>query len=163
LANVSGSENYKILSRQLDVERMMEKNVEKLSGGELQRIAILLCLSRDCDLYLLDEPSAYLDVDQRLAVAKAMKDAISNTAKSVIVIDHDLLFLSYVADRAMVFSGIPGISGTAVFMNVRDGFNKFLKEVGITFRRDPETKRPRANKPGSVQDREQKEKGEYFY
>lgn len=163
LADASKNDNYNILVKHLDVERLMEKNVEKLSGGELQRVAVLLCLSRECDLYLLDEPSAYLDVDQRLAVAKALRDAVSSNEKSAMVIDHDLLFLSYIADRAMVFSGKPAVSGTADFMTVREGFNKFLKEAGVTFRRDPETKRPRANKLDSVQDREQKDKGEYFY
>ncbi|MEM7819685.1 MAG: ribosome biogenesis/translation initiation ATPase RLI, partial [Candidatus Aenigmatarchaeota archaeon] len=152
------NERKDILIRQLDLEKLMEKKIKNLSGGELQRIAIALCLLKDCDLYLLDEPSAYLDVDQRLAVAKAIRES-----GTTMVIDHDLLFLSYIADRAMVFTGEPGIRGFAECMSLRNGFNKFLKEIGITFRRDNETKRPRANKPGSVKDREQKTSGEYFF
>ena len=158
LKTVKKHERFNILSNRLNIEKLLEKKVNKLSGGELQRVAILICLSNDCDLYLLDEPSAYLDVDQRLAVAKAIRD--SGTCA---VIDHDLLFLSYIADRAMVFSGESGLHGSAECMTLHDGFNKFLKEVGVTFRRDPETKRPRANKLDSVKDREQKERGEYFY
>jgi ATP-binding cassette subfamily E protein 1 len=42
------------------------------------------------------------------------------------------------------------------------GINEFLKEVNITFRRDEETRRLRANKPDSVKDREQKSSGIYF-
>jgi ATP-binding cassette subfamily E protein 1 len=41
--------------------------------------------------------------------------------------------------------------------------NKFLKMMNITFRRDPYNFRPRINKIGSVKDKEQKEKGTYFY
>lgn len=143
----------------LGLDRLMEKYVKNLSGGELQRAAIALCISRDADLYLLDEPSAFLDVDQRLAVAKLLR----SLARSFAVIDHDLLFLSYLANRAMLFSGIPGKSGSAEFLSVENGFNKFLRNIGVTFRLDPENKRPRANKPGSVQDREQMERNEYFF
>ncbi len=157
LATVKDEERLAYLSHQLGLEKLMEKNVSELSGGELQRTAIALCLSRDCDLYLLDEPSAYLDVDQRLVAAKLIRN------NNAIVIDHDLLFLSYIADRAMLFSGNPGRNGFAKCMQLQDGFNEFLKSVDVTFRRDSETKRPRANKPDSVKDREQKEKGEYFY
>jgi len=157
LATVKDAERLVYLSNQLSLEKLMEKNVSELSGGELQRVAIALCLSRDCDLYLLDEPSAYLDVDQRLAVAKLIRN------HSAIVIDHDLLFLSYLADRAMLFSGEPGRKGFAQCMSLSEGFNEFLKSIGITFRRDAETKRPRANKINSIKDREQKEKGKYFY
>jgi len=146
-----------VLFNKLKLEKLLEKNVSDLSGGELQRVAIALCLSRECDLYLLDEPSAYMDIDQRLAIAKLIRNY------NAIVIDHDLLFLSYLADRAMLFFGEPGRKGFAQCMSLHDGFNEFLKSVGITFRRDQETKRPRANKPDSVKDREQKEKGEYFY
>ncbi len=151
-----GSE-MKILLHQLDAEKLLEKNVKNLSGGELQRIAIALCLSRKADLYLLDEPSAYLDVDQRLAVAKLLK-----SFGTVAVIDHDLLFLSYLSDRAMLFTGVPGKKGVAEILSVKEGLNKFLKEVNVTFRRDEDTKRPRANKPDSVKDGEQKESGEWW-
>lgn len=157
LQGVADSDDFPILARHLSVERLMDKSAKNLSGGELQRVAILLCLAKNADVYLLDEPSAYLDVDQRLAVAKAIR------GRTALVIDHDLLFLSYISDRTMVFMGEPGKYGEAEAMGLREGFNKFLKDVGVTFRRDEESRRPRANKPESVKDREQKESGEYFY
>ncbi len=147
------------VAMKLGLEKLMEKNLKNLSGGELQRAAIALCLSHDADLYLLDEPSAFLDVDQRLAVAKLLR----SQPRTFAVIDHDLLFLSYVAGRAMLFSGVPGSSGSAEFLALQEGFNKFLKGIDVTFRLDPENKRPRANKPGSLNDREQKERNEYFF
>lgn len=154
----TGTNDFRaMVARPLELERLMNKKVNKISGGELQRVAIALCLARDCDLYLLDEPSAYLDVDQRLALSKLIRN------RTAMVIDHDLLFLSYVADRAMLFTGKSGEHGSARCLPLRQGFNEFLKDVDITFRRDPESKRPRANKPGSLKDSEQKEKGEYFY
>jgi len=74
------------------------------------------------------------------------------------------MVLDFASTRLMVFSGNPGIHGIAnPPTDLRSGFNSFLKEVGITFRRDPDTKRPRANKPGSQLDKLQKAEGEYYY
>jgi ATP-binding cassette, sub-family E, member 1 len=147
----------RIVIRKLGIERLMEKTIKNLSGGELQRVSIALCLMKEADLYLLDEPSAYLDVDQRLVLAKLLRNH-----GTVMIIDHDLLLLNYVSDRTMMFSGEPGVQGHSKLMSVKDGLNEFLKSVDITFRLDPQTHRPRANKHGSVKDREQKEKGIYY-
>jgi ATP-binding cassette subfamily E protein 1 len=136
----------------------------ELSGGELQRAAIAVCLSRDADLYLLDEPSAYLDVEQRLIIAKALREFIIQRNASALVIDHDLLFLDYISDRLLVFKGTPALKGETLGpVSMKEGMNTFLKKVEITLRRDPETLRPRVNKLGSVLDRLQKEKNEYYY
>jgi ATP-binding cassette subfamily E protein 1 len=159
------SDEFKVeIIRPLELEKLLEKNVSELSGGELQRVAIAICLARDADLYLLDEPSAFLDVEQRLAVAKLINKLVEVKEKAALVIDHDLLFLSQVGDRAMHFYGKPSIDGKVDGVtSVKDAFNSFLSQVGVTFRKDPQTGRPRANKIGSQMDREQKEKGDYFY
>ncbi len=146
-----------------DLEPLYDQAVSSLSGGELQRVGIALCLARDADIYLLDEPSAYLDVARRVALAKQLRSFAEHTEDPVMVIDHDLLLLDYVADRTMVFEGDPGISGHADgIVPVREGVNEFLATMHVTFRRDPNTGRPRANKPGSQKDREQKDAGDYY-
>lgn len=159
------TDSYKAeIIRPLSLEKLLEKNVASLSGGELQRVAIAICLSRDAELYLLDEPSAFLDVEQRLALAKMINKITEVHEKSALVVDHDLLFLSQVGHRGMVFLGEPGIRGEVENVDeLKDALNKFLACVGVTFRKDPQTGRPRANKPESQLDREQKETGEYFY
>jgi ATP-binding cassette subfamily E protein 1 len=45
----------------LRIEELLNNNIQELSGGELQRVAIVLALGKPCDIYLIDEPSAYLD------------------------------------------------------------------------------------------------------
>lgn len=158
------TENYKAeIIRPLELERLLEKNIQELSGGELQRVAIASCLSQQADLYLIDEPSAFLDVEQRLCVAKLIGKIVESREKSALVIDHDLLFLSKIGNRGMVFLGESGIKGKAEIFSIRDAFNAFLKEVGVTFRQDKVTGRPRANKLESKLDREQKENENYFY
>jgi ATP-binding cassette subfamily E protein 1 len=148
----------------LGVPPLMDRELSSLSGGELQRVTIAACLGRRSDLYLIDEPSAYLDVEQRLQVAKTIRKIVEKRGVGAFVVDHDILTLDMISDRLLVFTGRPGREGHARGpLGMRDGMNLFLREVGVTFRRDPQTGRPRANKPGSVLDREQRARGEYFY
>jgi len=148
----------------LGIKHIYNKEVQSLSGGEMQRVAIALCLGLEADLYLLDEPSAYLDSNQRMIAAKVIRRVMENTGKSALVVDHDVYFIDIISDDVMVFGGEPGRHGIGKGpFTMREGMNMFLKGVGITFRRDGDTKRPRINKPGSYTDREQKEKGEYYY
>ncbi|CAB50155.1 ABC transporter ATP-binding protein [Pyrococcus abyssi GE5] len=152
------------LLKPLGIIDLYDRNVEDLSGGELQRVAIAATLLRDADIYLLDEPSAYLDVEQRLAVSRAIRHLMEKNEKTALVVEHDVLMIDYVSDRLIVFEGEPGRHGRALPpMGMREGMNRFLASVGITFRRDPDSGRPRANKEGSVKDREQKARGEYYY
>ncbi len=152
------------IARPLQLQTLHEKEVKRLSGGELQRLSIALCLYREADLYLLDEPSAYLDSNQRIQAAKTIRRVMEKKGKSAFIVDHDVYFLDLVSDSMMVFGGEPGIRGeTSGPHHLRDGMNRFLAGVDVTFRRDNETHRPRINKPGSRLDRTQREAGEYYY
>lgn len=150
--------------RPMGLESLLDQALTELSGGELQRAAITACLSRDADLYLLDEPSAHLDVEQRMLAAKVMRRFAESSEKTVLVVDHDIYLIDLLSERLIVFEGEPGILGIVhPPYEMREGMNAFLKGIGITFRRDEETRRPRVNKPESRLDRTQKEQGEYYY
>jgi len=151
------------IAEPLELEALYEQNLQDLSGGELQRVGIAICLARDADLYLLDEPSAYLDVESRVELGKTLKRFARKTEKPLMVIDHDLLLMDYIADRAMIFTGEPGEKGKATRpMKIGEAMNKFLKEVDLTFRKDPDTGRPRANKEGSQKDQQQRKNDEFY-
>ena len=146
------------------LDDMLEKQVSKLSGGELQRLAIAATLSKDAEIYLFDEPTAFLDVEQRLVAARVIRKMVESRNAASLIVDHDIVFIDYISDRAMVFNGTPGLEGHASKpTDLRTSMNEFLGNLNITFRRDKETKRPRVNKLDSYLDREQKEKGEYYY
>ena len=148
----------------LHVKQLLEKEVEVLSGGELQRVAIAECLSRTADIYLLDEPSAFLDVEERLAMARAIRRTTKMSDVTAFVVEHDIVAQDFIADRLMVFTGEAGRRGFGGSpTKLEEGMNTFLKDMGVTFRRDPSTKRPRVNKEGSKLDREQKKTGRYYY
>jgi ATP-binding cassette subfamily E protein 1 len=150
--------------RPLRLEALLDLEVLNLSGGELQRVAITLALGKPADLYLIDEPSAYLDSEQRIVCAKVIKRFVMHARKTALVVEHDFLMATYLADRVIVYSGQPGIHSCASApQGLLTGMNAFLKELDITFRRDPVNYRPRINKSHSVKDKEQKLAGTYFY
>jgi len=152
------------IAQPLQLERIMEQNLTDLSGGERQRVAIAACLSEDADVYLLDEPSAHLDVEQRVQATSAIRRYAESQDATVLVIDHDIYMIDLLSDRLMVFDGEPAEHGHAgVPQDMRSGMNDFLSNLEITFRRDERVGRPRINKPGSQLDSEQKDKGEYYY
>ncbi len=167
LRSVGGNESgyYKSeIVEPLELERILDNTIEDISGGELQRAAIAVCLTQEADIYLLDEPSAYLDIEQRLNMTKLVRKKIENSEKCALVVEHDVVSVDYVSDKTIVFSGTPGVKGSASQpLHMKEGMNRFLKDVGITFRRDHDTKRPRANKLDSQLDRKQKSSGEYYY
>ena len=152
------------IAQPLQLGRIMEQQLTDLSGGERQRVAIAACLSRDADLYLLDEPSAHLDVEQRVLATSAIRRYAENHDATAMVIDHDIYMIDLLADRLLVFDGEPAVAGHASTpQSMRSGMNDFLGNLDITFRRDERTGRPRINKPESRLDREQKQAGEYYY
>jgi ATP-binding cassette subfamily E protein 1 len=148
----------------MGIKKLYEKNVKNLSGGELQKVAVAASLMREADIYALDEPSAFLDIEDRIALAKFLQRFIRAQGKSAIIIDHDIQLIDHVADTLVIFEGYPGLEGMASPpMQKEPGMNKFLKALSITYRRDENTGRPRVNKEGGRLDRMQKDSGDYYY
>lgn len=158
----SGEFNVNVI-RALGIDQLLPKRVKKLSGGERQAVSIALCLGREADLYLLDEPSAHLDASARMEAAKAIRRTMEANEKSAFVIDHDVYFIDIVSDSLLVFEGEGGVRGNATGpFNLRTGMNQFLAGVDVTFRRDHDSRRPRINKSESRKDREQRSSGDYY-
>lgn len=150
--------------RPMKIDDIIDQEVQNLSGGELQRVALTICLGKPADVYLIDEPSAYLDSEQRLVAAKVIKRFILHAKKTGFVVEHDFIMATYLADRVIVFEGTPSVDTKACTpQSLLTGMNKFLKQLEITFRRDPTNFRPRINKMNSVKDSEQKLSGNFFF
>ncbi|GAA5820673.1 hypothetical protein JCM3770_004961 [Rhodotorula araucariae] len=148
----------------MNLENIIDQYVTTLSGGELQRVAIVLALGKPADIYLIDEPSAYLDSEQRIIAARVIKRYILHAKKTAFIVEHDIVMATYLADRVVVYSGTPSVESFATAPeSLLTGMNKFLKSLEITFRRDPTNFRPRINKLGSQLDSEQKLAGKYFF
>jgi ATP-binding cassette subfamily E protein 1 len=161
---IEGSQEEEQILDPLKIRKLYNKSVKNLSGGELQKIAVASCLIQKVDLYALDEPSAFLDVEDRIAVAKFLQKFVRSFGKSAIIIDHDLQLMDLVSDSMIIFEGESGKAGTATSpMPKPDAMNRFLKSLDMTFRRDEKSLRPRVNKMESRLDKSQKTSGNFYH
>ena len=152
------------LMKSFNINKIIEKKINQLSGGELQKLSIMSCLSMDADIFALDEPSAFIDIEDRIMLGKIINKFIKTYGKSAIIADHDLQLIDVISDSIMIFNGRSGIYGnTTPPLTKEIAMNLFLKELKITYRRDIESGRPRVNKNNSKLDREQKLSGNYYY
>ena len=162
-APIEGSavENHILIP--MGMKRLYDKNINTLSGGELQKVAVCATLVRSANIYALDEPSAFLDVEDRISLAKFLHRFVKAEGKSAMIIDHDMQLIDLVSDSLVIFTGTPAIEGIAHNpMNKEDGMNQFLRTLAITYRKDETTGRPRINKMGGRLDRKQKDSGDYY-
>ena len=161
---VEGTTDEELILYPMKIKKLYNKSVKNLSGGELQKVAIAACLLQKVDLYALDEPSAFLDVEDRIAIAKLIQRFVRSYGKSAIVIDHDIQLMDLISDSIVIFHGIPGREGLATSPKSKgEGMNQFLNSLDITYRRDETSMRPRVNKSDSRLDREQKQSGHFYY
>jgi ATP-binding cassette subfamily E protein 1 len=157
----------------MDIKAIEHNLIRKLSGGELQRLFIVSCLGQDTPIYILDEPSACLDIEQRVNIVKVIKRFCLHQQKSIFVIEHDMMMsVSLAQDIASQIILIDSVvnegqrfNSVSEPMDFSIGINKFLKSLDITIRMDSSHARhtrPRINKLGSLKDREQKLSGKFF-
>jgi ATP-binding cassette subfamily E protein 1 len=128
------------VAEQLELKQVWDRSLEVLSGGELQRLAVAASMCREADVYLFDEPSSYLDVKQRLVVAKAIR-SLKSEQKITIIAEHDLAIIDYLSDQICVFYGEPGVYGVISNVHgVRTGINIYLEgyipDENVRFRKE---------------------------
>ncbi len=154
---------YLVLYRPLGVDKLFKRAIANLSGGELQRVFIAACLAKKADLYILDEPSAYLDVEERIKIGQIIRTITKKANAVAICIEHDIQIADALVDQLLLFKGKPGIHGETIGpLNKREGMNLFLKTIDVSFRRDTKTGRARLNKKGSHKDKIQRASGEFW-
>ena len=148
----------------LNLANVLDNQIRTLSGGELQKVYIAATLSAlDVKIFAFDEPTAFIDVEDRLKVAEVIKEFVTRKEVCAIVVDHDVQFIDFLSDRMLVFEGVPTKQGQ-IFgpLEKTDGMNRVLKMLDITYRRDIHSKRPRINKPGSQLDVQQRSSNMYY-
>lgn len=161
---IEGSTEEEQIIEPLKIKKLYNKSIKNLSGGELQKVAVASCLLQKVDVYALDEPSAFLDVEDRIAIAKFVQKFVRSFGKSAIIIDHDLQLMDLISDSMVIFEGESGKAGHATSpMPKAEAMNKFLRSLSITFRRDEKSLRPRVNKIDSRLDKDQKSSGNFYY
>lgn len=161
LGNIFYDEKIKKLAADINIKDIQNCFLNEISGGEYQKIRIFETLARSADVYILDEPSAFLDVEQRINLTTVIRRYIIQNKKSCIIIEHDILMGTGLADEVVYTYGEPGIQCFLSKIKPRiEGLNEFLKLVNVTIRN--ENGRFRINKKGSQKDQLQKNSNKYI-
>lgn len=132
---------FEKIVKDLEIDHLLDRSLDILSGGELQRFAIAASVIRDAKAYLFDEPSSHLDVYQRIKVAKVIRSLIA-ADKMVVVAEHDLAILDYMSDDIFLLYGEPDVYGIVSHVHtVREGINIYINgyipDENIRFRELP--------------------------
>jgi len=155
----------------LDISGFKDHMVSTLSGGEQQKLALIVCLGKSADCYFIDEPSASLDIEERVKAMKVIKRFLVHNQKMGFVVEHDITMAfsltKDVESKVLVFSlesqeNGKRIGNGSLPMNCLDGLNIFLESIGITFRMSSFSGRYRINRIGSGRDQEQKKNKKYI-
>lgn len=158
--------------RPLGIDKLSNAKISTLSGGETQRVSIVECLGTPGDIYLIDEPSANLDIEKRLKITGVIKKHIINSSKCAFIVEHDIMmgmnFVQDVANTVIICShtesSVESKNKSQISSPIQwqQGINQFLQLMQITMRIPDNNSRPRINKLGSQMDQEQKRLGIYF-
>ncbi len=157
----------------LEIDLIKDIPLNDLSGGNLQKVLITYCLGIPAQIYLVDEGSANLDIQNRVTLAKVLKKFTVHNKKVMFVVEHDMMINialgTEINTQTIIVDKIHTDSNIKQCMvytpsKFNDGVNKFLQILGVTFHTKTRSKceRPRINKLGSVKDREQKAAGKYY-
>jgi ATP-binding cassette subfamily E protein 1 len=148
----------------LRIQDILDTRVKELSPCDLQRVHIVLTLGKRADVYLLDEPLAHLDVEQRIVAAAVIKRFIQSTKRAAFIVEHDWMMASCMAQKIVVFEGRPGVSCTALSPKMLlEGVDHFLRQMGITARCQTGNVIACINQLDSVQDIQQKASGKHYF
>lgn len=82
---------------------LQDKKLEELSGGQRQKVYLAMALAGETDVFLLDEPTTYLDIHYQLELLQLMKQ-LKEEGKTVVTVLHDLDYAMDVSDSIAVMN-----------------------------------------------------------
>ena len=88
----------------LEMKELADRDISTLSDGEFQKACIAVGLTRRAKVLLLDEPTAFLDVENRLMVLRTLREVASQTGTAVVFSSHDLHDALQVAHRVLAIT-----------------------------------------------------------
>jgi ATP-binding cassette subfamily E protein 1 len=131
-------DNKQKMCDELELNKVLDREISQLSGGELQRFAIAMSCIQRADVcvfslplhpdtlirvnrYMFDEPSSYLDIKQRLKAAEVIRSLLTPDCY-VVAVEHDLSVLDYLSDFICCLYGKPSMYGVVTMpSSVREG------------------------------------------
>jgi len=87
---------------QVGVKDLLDQNVHKLSDGQIQKVMIARALAQDGDIIILDEPTAHLDLNNRVIIMRLLKSLAKDTNKLILMATHELDLALQTADSLLL-------------------------------------------------------------
>ena len=88
----------------LGIQEFKDRDISTLSDGEFKKACLAVGLTRRAEVLLLDEPTAFLDVENRIAVLQTLRDVARKTGTAILFSSHDLHDALAVADRVFALT-----------------------------------------------------------
>ena len=88
----------------LGIQELKNRDISTLSDGEFKKACLAVGLTRQAEVLLLDEPTAFLDVENRISVLQTLREVARKTGTAVLFSSHDLHDALPVVDRVFVLT-----------------------------------------------------------
>ncbi|MDK6028356.1 ABC transporter ATP-binding protein [Ignisphaera sp. 4213-co] len=92
------------IAKQFNITHLLNRRLDQLSSGELQRVLIARAMVQQPKILLLDEPSAFLDLRHRLETLRYVKNVVKTNDITCLVAIHDIYLASLYADKVVIMS-----------------------------------------------------------
>ena len=102
LSDIQTTQN---ILEEVKLNELRDRELNTLSGGELQKVGIALLLAQDPDLLLLDEPSNHLDIAFAAQLKTILKERVSKRSASLLLATHDINYVNEFCDRLILMLG----------------------------------------------------------
>ena len=119
------------------IQHLANKNIHAISDGERQKVMIARALAQDTPVILLDEPTAHLDIPNRIEIIRLLRKLAHDTGKAIIMSTHELDLALQAADKIWLMSMENSMfSGAPEDLVLNDIFGQVFRKEGIEFDKD---------------------------
>ncbi|MBI5225339.1 ATP-binding cassette domain-containing protein [Candidatus Micrarchaeota archaeon] len=126
LSGIDEGNRLSELKAVFDLDKIYDREMEKLSGGELQKVVVVAALLKERETYFLDEPFSFLDYIYRIRLINYLLEKFSN--RKVLIVDHDISLLSYLCKQSYLLFGEPSAYGIVSQVYATDrAINMFME------------------------------------
>lgn len=128
--------DHKIISESIDlvnIENIKNKNIDKLSDGERQRALIARALAQDTDIIFLDEPTAFLDLQNKYEIFHLLNKLSKEKQKTIIFSTHDLNLALNESDKIWLIADKQIIEGMPEEIVLNNTINKLFDNSQLLF------------------------------
>ncbi len=118
---------------QVNIIDLSNKKIDELSDGQYQKVMIARALAQDTSIILLDEPTAHLDIINKVEIFKLLNDLVIKKGKTIIVSSHEIQLCLQFTNDLWLMTEEEFISGNTNNLTVNNSLNKVFKSKHFVY------------------------------